>query len=80
LAQDERAAQHEVDCELEMGQTKLRDFTRRFNENSDRMKKAREDINSLLSQSQTLAFLQVGRTASHDPDGVMLKRLVLEWR
>ncbi|XP_072240277.1 E3 ubiquitin/ISG15 ligase TRIM25-like [Leuresthes tenuis] len=58
LAQDERAAQHEVDCELEMGQTKLRDFTRRFNENSDRMKKAREDINSLLSQSQTLAFLQ----------------------
>ncbi|KAM4585347.1 E3 ubiquitin/ISG15 ligase TRIM25-like isoform 1-T2 [Odontesthes bonariensis] len=58
LAQDERAAQHEVDCELEMGQTKLRDFTRRFNENSERMKKAREDINSLLSQSQTLAFLQ----------------------
>ncbi|XP_041839408.1 E3 ubiquitin/ISG15 ligase TRIM25-like isoform X2 [Melanotaenia boesemani] len=58
LAKDERAAQHEVDCELEFGQTKLLDFSKRFTENSERMKKARENINGLLSQSQTSAFLQ----------------------
>ncbi|XP_061589081.1 E3 ubiquitin/ISG15 ligase TRIM25-like [Cololabis saira] len=58
LAQDEHAAQHEVDCELEVGQMKLRDFMKRFTENSERMKKAREDVTSLLSQSQSPAFLQ----------------------
>ncbi|XP_030284448.1 E3 ubiquitin/ISG15 ligase TRIM25-like isoform X2 [Sparus aurata] len=58
LAQEEREAQHEVDNELETGQMKLRDLMKRLTENTENMIKAREDINSLLSQSQTLAFLQ----------------------
>ncbi|XP_047221435.1 E3 ubiquitin/ISG15 ligase TRIM25-like [Girardinichthys multiradiatus] len=58
LAQDERVAQHEVDCELEAGQAKLRDLTKKFNDNSERMKTAREEIDNLLSQAQTPAFLQ----------------------
>lgn len=59
LAQEEREAQHEVDHELETGQMKLRDLMKRLTENTENMRKAREDINGLLSQSQTLAFLQV---------------------
>ncbi|XP_078121958.1 E3 ubiquitin/ISG15 ligase TRIM25-like isoform X1 [Sander vitreus] len=58
LAQEEREAQHEVDGELEICQTKLRDFMKRLTENMDNMTKAREDVNSLLSESQTVAFLQ----------------------
>ncbi|XP_036934894.1 E3 ubiquitin/ISG15 ligase TRIM25-like [Acanthopagrus latus] len=58
LAQEEREAQHEVDHELETGQMKLRDLMKRLTENTENMRKAREDINGLLSQSQTLAFLQ----------------------
>ncbi|XP_051802303.1 E3 ubiquitin/ISG15 ligase TRIM25-like [Acanthochromis polyacanthus] len=58
LALDEREAQHEVDCELEAGQTKLRDLMKRYTENNKKMRKAREDINSLLSRSHTSAFLQ----------------------
>lgn len=60
LDQDERVAQHQVDCELEAGQTKLRDLMRRFTDNSERMKKAREELDDLMSRSQTAAFLQVG--------------------
>ncbi|XP_028447174.1 E3 ubiquitin/ISG15 ligase TRIM25-like isoform X2 [Perca flavescens] len=58
LAQEEREAQHEVDGELEICQTKLRNFMKRLTENMDNMTKAREDVNSLLSESQTVAFLQ----------------------
>lgn len=58
LAQDEREAQHEVDHELEAGQTKLRDLMNRFTDNNKKMRKATESINSLLSRSQTPAFLQ----------------------
>ncbi|XP_044044676.1 E3 ubiquitin/ISG15 ligase TRIM25-like isoform X2 [Siniperca chuatsi] len=58
LAQEELKAQHEVDCELETGQTKLQDLIKRLTENSEKMRKAREDLDSLLSQSHTLAFLQ----------------------
>ncbi|XP_008405320.1 E3 ubiquitin/ISG15 ligase TRIM25-like [Poecilia reticulata] len=71
LAQDERVAQHEVDCELEAGQAKLRDLTTKFNDNSERMKKAREKIDSLLSQAGTPAFLQASfelpRVVKFDP-------------
>lgn len=59
LAQDEREAQNEVDRELELGQMKLRDLTKKLSENYDSMGKTSEDINSLLSQSRTSAFLQV---------------------
>ncbi|XP_074483828.1 E3 ubiquitin/ISG15 ligase TRIM25-like isoform X2 [Sebastes fasciatus] len=71
LAQEERKAQYEVDLELEIGQTKLQDLMKRLTENTERMTKAREDINNLLSQSQTLAFLQVSldlpRAIKFDP-------------
>ncbi|XP_041790416.1 E3 ubiquitin/ISG15 ligase TRIM25-like isoform X2 [Chelmon rostratus] len=71
LAQEEREAQREVDHELETGQTKLRDLMKRLTENTENMKKAREDINSLLTQSQTLSFLQASfdmpRAVKFDP-------------
>uniref|UniRef100_UPI0037E86317 E3 ubiquitin/ISG15 ligase TRIM25-like n=1 Tax=Semicossyphus pulcher TaxID=241346 RepID=UPI0037E86317 len=71
LAQEDREAQHEVDRELEIGQTKLQEIMKRFTENAEKMIKAREDINSLLNQSQTLAFLQASfdlpRVANFDP-------------
>ncbi|XP_068590821.1 E3 ubiquitin/ISG15 ligase TRIM25-like isoform X2 [Cebidichthys violaceus] len=58
LARDEREALNAVDCELEGGQTKLKRLAKKLTENVDSMSKAREEIHSLLSQSQTLAFLQ----------------------
>ncbi|XP_067440362.1 E3 ubiquitin/ISG15 ligase TRIM25-like [Thunnus thynnus] len=58
LTQEEREAQHEVDRELEIGLTKHRDFLKKFTENTEIMRKAKDDINGLLSQSQTLVFLQ----------------------
>ncbi|XP_043971208.1 E3 ubiquitin/ISG15 ligase TRIM25-like isoform X1 [Gambusia affinis] len=71
LAQDERVAQHEVDCELEAGQARLRDLTTKFIDNSERMKKAREKIDNLLSQAGTPAFLQASfelpRVVKFDP-------------
>ncbi|XP_041641954.1 E3 ubiquitin/ISG15 ligase TRIM25-like [Cheilinus undulatus] len=71
LAAEEREAQHEVDRELEMGQMKLQDFTKRFTENAEKMRKAKGDISSLLSQSQTLAFLKASydlpRVVNFDP-------------
>ena len=59
LAREERDALNAVECELESGQIKLKGLMKKFTENIDSMSKAKEDINSLLSQSQTLAFLQV---------------------
>ncbi|XP_033985350.1 E3 ubiquitin/ISG15 ligase TRIM25-like isoform X2 [Trematomus bernacchii] len=58
LVQEEQNAQHEVDSELEIGQTKLQDHMKRLTVNTEKMTKARESINNLLSQSQTMAFLQ----------------------
>ncbi|XP_033934933.1 E3 ubiquitin/ISG15 ligase TRIM25-like isoform X4 [Pseudochaenichthys georgianus] len=58
LVQEEQNAQHEVDSELEIGQTKLQDHMKRLTVNTGKMTKARESINNLLSQSQTMAFLQ----------------------
>lgn len=66
LAQEEREAQYEVDHELENSQTKLQDLMKRLIENTEKMAKARADVNSLLSQSQTLAFLQVGWKLSQE--------------
>ena len=59
LARDERDALNAVERELETGQTKLKGLMSKFTENIDNMSKAKEDIHSLLSQSRTLAFLQV---------------------
>nr|XP_033480054.1 E3 ubiquitin/ISG15 ligase TRIM25 isoform X1 [Epinephelus lanceolatus]XP_033480055.1 E3 ubiquitin/ISG15 ligase TRIM25 isoform X1 [Epinephelus lanceolatus] len=58
LAQEERVALNTVDRELESGETKLKGLVKKFTENIDSMGKAKEEIQSLLSQSQTLAFLQ----------------------
>ncbi|KAM6942183.1 E3 ubiquitin/ISG15 ligase TRIM25-like isoform 2-T3 [Lycodopsis pacificus] len=58
LARDEREALNAVDRELEGGHTKLKGLAKKFTENVGSMSKARDEIHSLLSQSQTLAFLQ----------------------
>lgn len=58
LARDERDALNAVDREVETGQTKLQGLVKKFTENIDNMNKAKEEIHSLLSQSQTLQFLQ----------------------
>lgn len=59
LIREERDALTAVDREMESGQTKHRTLMKKFAENIDNMSKAKEDIHSLLGQSQTLAFLQV---------------------
>lgn len=59
LAQEEREGQNGVDCELEIGQTKLRDYMKKLTDNNAKMRQAREDIINMLSQSQAPAFLQV---------------------
>ncbi|KAL6110628.1 trim25 [Pungitius sinensis] len=58
LDQEERQAQRDVDLELELCQIKLRDHIKKTTDNAAKMTKAKEQINTLLSQSQTLAFLQ----------------------
>ncbi|XP_063333012.1 E3 ubiquitin/ISG15 ligase TRIM25-like [Pelmatolapia mariae] len=58
LVQDERDALNAVDREVETGQTKLRVLMKKFGDNIDNMTKAKEEIHSLLSRSQTQAFLQ----------------------
>ncbi|XP_077426819.1 E3 ubiquitin/ISG15 ligase TRIM25 [Vanacampus margaritifer] len=71
LATEERAAMSVVDQELESTQTKLRVLMKRFSENIDNMNKAKVGIQSLLGQSQTLAFLQASlnlpKAAAFDP-------------
>ncbi|KAM6941713.1 E3 ubiquitin/ISG15 ligase TRIM25-like isoform 3-T4 [Lycodopsis pacificus] len=58
LDQEERQAQHDVDHELDICQRNLRDHMKRLTDNTVKMTKAKEQIYSLLNQSQTLAFLQ----------------------
>lgn len=59
IGREERDAVNAVELELESGQTKIKGLLKKFTENVDNMSKAKEDIHSLLSQSQTLGFLQV---------------------
>ncbi|XP_041839403.1 E3 ubiquitin/ISG15 ligase TRIM25 isoform X2 [Melanotaenia boesemani] len=58
LRKEEQDALNALDREVEGGQTKLRGLMTKFSENIENMNKAKEDIHNLLSQSQTLAFLQ----------------------
>ncbi|XP_041790413.1 E3 ubiquitin/ISG15 ligase TRIM25-like [Chelmon rostratus] len=58
LAREERDALNAVGHELETGHTKLKGLVQKFTENIDNLSKAKEDIHRLLSQSQTVAFLQ----------------------
>ncbi|KAM9363273.1 E3 ubiquitin/ISG15 ligase TRIM25-like [Symphorus nematophorus] len=71
LARDEREALNAVERELESGQTKLKGLMKKFTENIDSMSSAKEDIQSLLGQSQTLSFLQASfdlpRVVKFDP-------------
>lgn len=59
LDREERDALNAVDLELQSGQAKLQALMKKFTKNIESMSKAKQDIQSLLSQSQTLAFLQV---------------------
>ncbi|XP_028992301.1 E3 ubiquitin/ISG15 ligase TRIM25-like isoform X2 [Betta splendens] len=58
LAQEERKAHVEVDSELEICHNKHRELTKRFTDNVETMRKARDEINTLLSRFQATAFLQ----------------------
>ncbi|XP_029368056.1 E3 ubiquitin/ISG15 ligase TRIM25-like [Echeneis naucrates] len=58
FAQEEREAQNEVDRELETAQMKLQELLKKLTDNVMQMRKARDDIDSLMSRSQTSAFLQ----------------------
>ncbi|XP_062303954.1 uncharacterized protein LOC134008550 isoform X2 [Osmerus eperlanus] len=59
LDREEREALNTVDLEQESGQTKLQGLMKKFDQNFDKMSGARDEINNLLSQSESLAFLQV---------------------
>ena len=59
LDRDEREALNTVDREQESGQTKLQNLIKKFNQNIVKLSAAKDGVNSLLSQTQTVAFLQV---------------------
>ncbi|XP_041641328.1 E3 ubiquitin/ISG15 ligase TRIM25 isoform X2 [Cheilinus undulatus] len=71
LAKEELEALTVVDRELESGQSKLSAMKKKFTDNINSLSKAKGEINSLLSQSQTLAFLQTSfdlpQSANFDP-------------
>ncbi|XP_070683719.1 E3 ubiquitin/ISG15 ligase TRIM25 [Pempheris klunzingeri] len=71
IGQEERDALSAVDHEVELGQTKIKGLVKKFTENIDNMSKAKEELHSQLSQSQTLAFLQASfdlpSAANFDP-------------
>ncbi|XP_038834657.1 E3 ubiquitin/ISG15 ligase TRIM25-like [Salvelinus namaycush] len=58
LDRDEREALNTVDREQESGQTKLQNLIKKFNQNIAKLSAAKDGVNSLLSQTQTMAFLQ----------------------
>ncbi|CAB1448311.1 unnamed protein product [Pleuronectes platessa] len=58
LVQEECKALNEVDSELEIGQTKLQDFTKKLTDNAAKMRKAQEALSCQLSLSQTMGFLK----------------------
>lgn len=58
LMRAENDAMTTVDRELEAGQSKLEGLIKKFNENVDSMSTAKEQIYTLLGQTQTQAFLQ----------------------
>ncbi|XP_064805022.1 E3 ubiquitin/ISG15 ligase TRIM25-like isoform X2 [Oncorhynchus masou masou] len=58
LDRDEREALNTVDREQESAQTKLQNLIKKFNQNIAKLSAAKGGIDSLLSQTQTMAFLQ----------------------
>ncbi|XP_029949724.1 E3 ubiquitin/ISG15 ligase TRIM25-like isoform X3 [Salarias fasciatus] len=71
LVQEERDALSAVDREVETGLSKIKILSKKFMENVDSMHKARDDIQSLLAQSQTMNFLKtsfkIPQAAGFDP-------------
>ncbi|XP_010887619.2 E3 ubiquitin/ISG15 ligase TRIM25 isoform X2 [Esox lucius] len=55
---DEREALNMVDRELESGHTKLQNLMKKFNKNIEQLTAAKDSVNSLLSQTHSLGFLQ----------------------
>ncbi|XP_024252349.1 E3 ubiquitin/ISG15 ligase TRIM25 isoform X1 [Oncorhynchus tshawytscha] len=58
LDRDEREALNTVDREQESAQTKLQNLIKKFNQNITKLSAAKDGVDSLLSQTQTVAFLQ----------------------
>ncbi|XP_062243672.1 E3 ubiquitin/ISG15 ligase TRIM25-like [Platichthys flesus] len=58
LVQEECKALSEVEGELEIGQTKLQDFTKKLTDNAAKMRKAQEALSCQLGRSQTMGFLK----------------------
>uniref|UniRef100_A0A4W5RRW0 RING-type E3 ubiquitin transferase n=1 Tax=Hucho hucho TaxID=62062 RepID=A0A4W5RRW0_9TELE len=58
LDRDELEALNTVDREQESSQTKLQNLIKKFNQNIVKLSAAKDSVNSLLSQTQTVAFLQ----------------------
>ncbi|KAL1006090.1 hypothetical protein UPYG_G00067770 [Umbra pygmaea] len=58
LDRDEREALNVVDREQESGHTKLQHLMKKFNQNVEQMTTVKDRVNDMLSQTQSLAFLQ----------------------
>ncbi|KAJ8002078.1 hypothetical protein DPEC_G00176070 [Dallia pectoralis] len=58
LDRDERDAMNMVDREQESGHTKLQHLVKKFTQNIELLGAAKDSVNTLLSQTQSLAFLQ----------------------
>lgn len=59
IDRDEKEAMLAIDKEQEKGQSKLVSLIKKFNENVETMSRTKSEINILLDQSQSLAFLKV---------------------
>ncbi|TRY56401.1 hypothetical protein DNTS_034987 [Danionella cerebrum] len=58
IDKDEKEAFQTIDKEQEKGQAKLASLMKKFNENIEKMNRSKSEINSLLDQSQSQAFLK----------------------
>ncbi|XP_043098364.1 E3 ubiquitin/ISG15 ligase TRIM25 isoform X4 [Puntigrus tetrazona] len=58
IERDEKEAMLAIDKEQEKGQIKLVSLMKKFNENIEKMSRTKSEINILLDQSQSLAFLK----------------------
>ncbi|XP_067315574.1 E3 ubiquitin/ISG15 ligase TRIM25 isoform X2 [Pseudorasbora parva] len=58
IDRDEKEAMFAIDKEQEKGQVKLVSLMKKFNENVEKMNRSKSEINCLLDQSQSLAFLK----------------------
>ncbi|KAM6971915.1 E3 ubiquitin/ISG15 ligase TRIM25 [Aplochiton taeniatus] len=58
LEREEREALNTVDREQESGQARLQGLIKKFNQNVEKLSRAKDEITSVLEQSRNLAFLQ----------------------